>query len=171
MRRRTILPKSPKTAPKTFTNTARAKLHRRQGAMCPWCGHGLDIEDMHAHHRLLRGQGGTWDLANIVGLHAACHDLQPGSVHQEPAKAYRLGFMIRTKLLTPAQIPIYSAATAGWLLADGDLYQDALRAEAAELIALAGVAPRLTAPPYSPTSRNARTLRAHCPRLPCSTRS
>lgn len=119
----------------------RIKLNERQNGACPWCGHGLDPGRMAAHHRLLRSHGGTWDMANIVGLHHGCHNVQPGSVHQEPAKAYRLGFMIKSTQLTPAQVPIYSRNRRQWLLADGDDYKGANPSEALELIAAAGGIP------------------------------
>ena len=136
-----ILPKVPQSAMKSLTPKSRLTLHDRQNGMCPWCGHNLNPDDMAAHHRLLRAHGGTWDLANIVGLHHGCHNIQPGSVHQEPRRAYRLGFMIRTRLLAPAQIPLYSRSAGGWLLADGDGYQVCNFADAAELIAIVGGLP------------------------------
>ena len=136
-----ILPKVSRDAPRSLTAKARLRLWDRQNGMCPWCGYSLNPDDMAAHHRLLRSHGGTWDLANIVGLHHGCHNLQPGSVHQEPKRAYRLGFMIRARLLTPAQIPLYSRSAEAWLLADGDGYQSVGHAEASELIAIVGGLP------------------------------
>ena len=136
-----ILPKVPQDDMKSLNAKSRLRLHDRQNGMCPWCGHNLNPDDMAAHHRLLRSHGGTWDLANIVGLHHGCHNLQPGSVHQEPRRAYRLGFMIRTRLLTPAQIPIYARDQQVWLLADGDGYQRCGYSEASELIAIVGGLP------------------------------
>ena len=136
-----ILPKVPQDAMKSLNPKSRLQLHDRQNGACPWCGRNLNPDAMAAHHRLLRSQGGTWDLANIVGLHHGCHNLQPGSVHQEPRRAYRLGFMIRTRLLTPAQIPIYARDQQVWLLADGDGYQRCGYSEASELIAIVGGLP------------------------------
>ena len=139
-----IGPKSQNDAPSCLTKAAREALYDRQGGLCPWCGFGLRSElagDMAAHHRRLRSHGGTWDLANLVGLHGGCHNVQPGSVHQEPKRAYRLGFMIRTRLLTPAQIPIYARDQQVWLLADGDGYQRCGYSEASELIAIVGGLP------------------------------
>ena len=133
-----ILPKVAQDAMKSLTPKSRLTLHDRQNGMCPWCGHNLNPDDMAAHHRLLRAHGGTWDLANIVGLHHGCHNIQPGSVHQEPRRANRLGFMIRARLLTPAQIPLYSRSAGGWLLADGDFYKGVHQSEALELIEAAG---------------------------------
>ena len=133
-----ILPKVPWDDMKSLNPKSRLHLYDRQNGMCPWCGRNLNPDDMAAHHRLLRSQGGTWDLANIIGLHHGCHNVQPGSVHQEPRRAYRLGFMIRTKLLTPAQIPLYSRSAGVWLLANGDGYQRVGNPEASELIAAAG---------------------------------
>ena len=133
-----IFPKVAQDAPKYLTTGARLALHDRQKGMCPWCGHNLNPDDMAAHHRLLRAHGGTWDMANIVVLHRWCHNVQPGSVHQEPRRAYRLGFMIRARLLTPTQIPLYSRSAGRWLLADGDSYKGVHQSEALELIEAAG---------------------------------
>lgn len=116
-----IVPKTPNTAPKSFTTSARESLYDLQLGMCPWCGEPLHSEkpvDMSAHHRLLRTSGGTWSLANIIGLHPWCHNVQPRSVHQEPKRAYELGFMILTHLMTPAQIPFYVRWAGQWWLPD-----------------------------------------------------
>jgi len=118
-----IAPKTANTASKSFTTAARAALYKLQQGMCPWCDDPLRSEkpeDMSAHHRLLRSAGGTWSADNVIGLHPWCHNVQPRSVHQEPMRAYSLGFMIRTRQLTPAQIPFYIRRVSEWWLFDAD---------------------------------------------------
>ena len=94
---------------------------------------------MHAHHRLLRAHGGTWALSNILGLHSDCHNVQPASVHQNPERAYGLGFMVRNSMLTPLEIPTFDAGSREWKLADdaGD-WRYCLPAVAEELLVAAG---------------------------------
>jgi hypothetical protein len=134
-----ILPKVANDAPKSLTAESRLRLHDRQHGMCPWCGRNLNPDNMAAHHRLLRSAGGTWDLANIVGLHHGCHNVQPGSVHQEPRRAYSLGFMIRSRLVAPADVPVYSRVTHEWWLPDADGAKTIIHASlAVELIEAAG---------------------------------
>lgn len=135
----TILPKTANVAPKSLTKTNREKLWTRQHGLCPWCGKPVSQDAMHAHHRLLRSNGGTWALSNIVGLHGDCHNVQPESVHQNPERAYRMGFMIRKCMLTPSQIPVFNAGSGVWMLPDdaGD-WVPCLPALAAELLVAAG---------------------------------
>lgn len=109
-----IAPKTESVAPKSLTKVARATLYARQEDTCPWCGEWLSFESFAAHHRLLRSAGGTWDMSNIVALHPHCHNIAPGSVHQNPARAYSLGFMIRGRKLAPADVPIYDKTSRGW---------------------------------------------------------
>ena len=135
-----IGPKLLSDAPKTLTPTARKTVWTRQKGLCPWCGNALSEKYMAAHHRLLRSAGGSWSLSNIVGLHAWCHNVQPKSVHQEPKRAYRLGFMIRTKQITPSDIPLHDRSFDAWFLLNSDGSRDELiEDEAMELMILAGV--------------------------------
>ncbi len=145
-----IAPKTADTSPKTFTPAARTTLYLAQSGVCPWCDklmHSDRPEHMSAHHRLLRSQGGTWDLANIIGLHPGCHNVQPRSVHQEPMRAYSLGFMIRSSQLTPAQIPFYVRWANQWWLPSDDGHQVISSVLALELIEAAG---GLTTPRVDP---------------------
>jgi hypothetical protein len=137
-----IRPKTPDMSPKTFTTTARTTLYLSQMGVCPWCDQPLrssNAEHMSAHHRLLRSAGGTWDPANVIGLHPGCHNVQPRSVHQEPMRAYSLGFMIRTRQMTPAQIPFYFRHLHQWWLLGADGGHEAIpEALALELLEAAG---------------------------------
>lgn len=80
----------------------------------------MDLESFAAHHRLLRSQGGSWALSNIIGVHHDCHNVQPASVHQNPRSAYALGVMIRTKRFPPAELPVFDRGTGSWWLQDDD---------------------------------------------------
>lgn len=125
--------------PKSFKKAARGLVWSRQTGECVWCGKPMDLENYAAHHRLLRSQGGTWALSNIVGTHHFCHNVQPGSIHQNPKSAYSLGVMIRTKRFTPAELPVFDRSTGSWWLLDdaGDC-QYVPESTALELLDLAG---------------------------------
>jgi hypothetical protein len=117
----------------------RQLLYDRTDGQCPWCGEGMRYDDMHAHHRILRAHGGTWDLSDIVGTHGWCHNVQPKSIHQEPIRAYALGFMLRSHRMLPADIPIFDASTRQWYkLTDSGHRFGILSVEAAELLLIAG---------------------------------
>ena len=127
------------TAPAKLTKTARQALFDRHAGQCPWCGFGMRFEDMHAHHRLLRSHGGTWALSNIVGVHRDCHTVLSKSIHQSPLRAYSLGFMVRTRMVAPSEIPLFDLSTgAHYLLDDNGKRYGLLYAEAMELLTAAG---------------------------------
>jgi hypothetical protein len=46
------------------------------------------------HHRRLRSQGGRDTPANLLALHHGCHNIGPHSVHQNPALAYEMGWLV-----------------------------------------------------------------------------
>lgn len=127
------------TPPKSFTKQARHDVWSRQNGDCTWCGKPMDLEHYAAHHRLLRGQGGSWALSNIVGTHHDCHNVQPASIHQNPRSAYALGVMIRTKRLTPAELPVFDRARGSWwLLNDAGTREPVNEWDALELLDAAG---------------------------------
>ena len=84
---------APQWAPNDWVD-ASLTLLRRDGGRCGWCG--KDLNGVGArHHRMRRRDGGD-RLANLVMLHPWCHNVSPGSVHQEPALAVHLGFIVTT---------------------------------------------------------------------------
>lgn len=80
-------------------------LWQRCEGYCESCGMPLRLEQFARHHRLLRSHGGKDELANLVALHHYCHNVSPGSVHQEPTAAYRVGLLVRSAQ-DPAEIPL-----------------------------------------------------------------
>lgn len=48
----------------------------------------------HVHHKLRRGQGGTNELSNLLGLCHTCHAL----VHDNPAVSFEKGWLVRRGL-------------------------------------------------------------------------
>jgi len=66
----------------------------------------------------MRSHGGDWGLSNIVLLHGPCHNVAGQSVHQNPAKAYARGLLIRTGLLTPLDTPVYSELSRSYFTLD-----------------------------------------------------
>lgn len=60
---------------------------------CVWCGRRNGSEPA-VHHRQLKAQGGTDSLLNLIALHHGCHNVQKGSVHQEPSLAIVRGFIV-----------------------------------------------------------------------------
>lgn len=60
---------------------------------CVKCGKVLQ-DPVAVHHRKLKKQGGRDELANLVALCSPCHNIAPGSVHQNPEHAYRHGYMV-----------------------------------------------------------------------------
>lgn len=43
----------------------------------------------HAHHILMRSQGGTDDMGNLIWVCPPCH----GHIHENPAESYEAGFL------------------------------------------------------------------------------
>lgn len=87
---------SKKTA---LTEAEREVLYARTGGYCEWCGRPMELWEMVDHHRKLRSRGGGWEMSNQMGVHGsnppgACHNLQPGSIHQEVALATARGAMV-----------------------------------------------------------------------------
>lgn len=93
----------------------RELLFERTGGVCEWCGRGMRYEDMADHHRKLRGQGGGWELSNQMGTHHACHNVQPGSIHQEPELAKARGAIV-SSWQNPAEVEVLLAVGYTWAL-------------------------------------------------------
>jgi hypothetical protein len=72
----------------------RQLVHERAKGRCERCGYGLGTI-WECHHRKLRSQGGDNSLSNLIALHPDCHNPgSPGSVHSNPTRSYRLGYMV-----------------------------------------------------------------------------
>ena len=62
---------------------------------CEKCGLPLG-DDWALHHRKLKSRGGKDEASNLVALHHACHNTGTHSVHLNPAKAEKIGLMVRS---------------------------------------------------------------------------
>lgn len=87
----------------------RAVIWDRQGGMCARCWTGMEPDTMDAHHRLRRRDLG-WCSCNVVGLHPTCHTIAPGAVHQAVETATAAGLIVRSGIVSPADVPLW----AGW---------------------------------------------------------
>jgi hypothetical protein len=73
----------------------RAELWERSAGVCEACGYWMHREEMQAHHRKLRSQGGLDDLTNLLAVHPSCHT-GPHGIHMNPARSYDLGHLVRS---------------------------------------------------------------------------
>lgn len=102
-----------------LTTEAREALYERTRGRCEWCGKPMAWFAMAAHHRLLRSAGGTWALSNLMGTHHGCHNVQPGSIHQEPKLAISRGAIVsRHSRLPPAEVSVVMPGGRSWYLED-----------------------------------------------------
>ena len=60
---------------------------------CVKCGKFL-YDSVAVHHRKLRKHGGPNTLSNLIALCSNCHNISPGSVHQNPRDSYESGYMV-----------------------------------------------------------------------------
>lgn len=90
----------------------RLVVSERSQGRCELCG----AEGMGVHHRLKRGQGGTWSPANLVRLCGSgttgCH----GAIERHPALAQSLGlWLLRGADDEPELEPMLCRPTMWWL--------------------------------------------------------
>lgn len=100
----------------------RDELVERQGGYCWWCGSSLPTV-FAVHHRKLRKHGGTDSPANLVCLCHVCHNGGTSSVHLQPAKSYRLGFLVHS-WDDPLDVPLHTSSGRSVLFnSDGTITQ------------------------------------------------
>jgi hypothetical protein len=93
------------SAPKSkLVRVQRQLVADRAKGRCERCGGALAAV-WECHHRKLRAHGGDWSLANLLALHPDCHNLHRKSVHQQPARSYELGYLVRSRH-EPADCPV-----------------------------------------------------------------
>ena len=82
-----------------YVDGTREQVEARSGGLCEKCGRaarsGVFLEPV-LHHRQRRAHGGTWDLGNVVLLHALCHNMHRDSVHDNPSDSYDSGHLVRS---------------------------------------------------------------------------
>lgn len=83
----------------------RTALRERCGGYCEACGWPLPDNEWAAHHRLRKAQGGKDTMDNLVALHHHCHNIVPGSVHQEPQMAFSRGLLVHMGS-EPSEVPL-----------------------------------------------------------------
>lgn len=66
----------------------------RADSHCEACG-GFHTDPMALHHRLPRSAGGLDVAENLMHVHRDCHNVAPGSIHQNPDRSYALGHLVR----------------------------------------------------------------------------
>lgn len=81
----------------------------RSAGYCECCG-GPARSKMALHHRLPLSAGGKDEAVNLMFVHGDpfglnCHNLHQDSIHQNPARSYRLGHLVR-RGGDPATVPV-----------------------------------------------------------------
>lgn len=84
--------------------TVVAEVHERAAGHCEGCTWPLRGV-VALHHRLPLSAGGPNTAVNLMLVHGECHNVAPGSIHQNPARSYRLGHLVR-RGSDPAAIPV-----------------------------------------------------------------
>ncbi len=78
------------------------------GPYCEACGGLIGTRVPALHHRLLRSAGGQHTAENLMLVHSECHNVAPGSIHQNPTRSYRLGHLVH-RGQDPATVPVIVA--------------------------------------------------------------
>ena len=87
---------------------------------CVKCGKPLH-EPVAVHHRKLRKHGGQDDITNLIALCSPCHNIAPGSVHQNPRISYENGWLVHS-WGDPADTPVTLANGSRVLLTTEGTY-------------------------------------------------
>lgn len=77
--------------PKPLWWKIRRDVESRAGGRCEVRADGCTIRGEHAHHRLMRSQGGPDDAGNLLWVCPSCHHY----VHAHPTESYERGWLIR----------------------------------------------------------------------------
>jgi hypothetical protein len=100
----------------------RKQLFARSSGYCERCGGVMAEQAMAAHHRKLRSQGGTDELSNVLAVHHACHNGDTRSIHLNPRKSYRYGYMVFGHQ-EPLEAPVLLPGGTWVALTDSGSYQ------------------------------------------------
>ena len=101
----------------TDQGTLRSVAYGRQHGACAACGDGMHLERAHLHHRKRRRDLGHC-ACNTILLHADCHNIAPGSVHQRPAWARARGLIVPSWEDTRT-VPVRTVDGTVWLTCGG----------------------------------------------------
>jgi 5-methylcytosine-specific restriction protein A len=102
----------------------REVLWSRCDGFCEVSGRALDFETFDAHHRRLKGMGGTsredTDLpGNLLALDPEVHNGAPWSVHQRTSWSRPRGYLLSTSVEIAAEEPLlYRGKT--WMILDDE---------------------------------------------------
>lgn len=77
---------------KAAFKTIRLSVEARSHGHCEARLVGCDERGEHVHHILMRSQGGSDDLTNLLMCCRVCHD----SIHRNPALSYSMGLLKRS---------------------------------------------------------------------------
>jgi hypothetical protein len=88
---------------------------------CVKCGKPLS-DPVAVHHRKLRKQGGRDEITNLIALCSPCHNIAPGSVHQNPKISYENGWLCPS-WADPAEWPVTLPNGDRVLLTEEGTYQ------------------------------------------------
>lgn len=76
-----------------------AEVDARADDHCEACGgrlwYGHMSEGAAYHHRQPLSAGGMNTTDNLIKVHHGCHNVAEGSIHQNPARSYALGHLVR----------------------------------------------------------------------------
>jgi 5-methylcytosine-specific restriction endonuclease McrA len=72
---------------------ARNEVFVRSKGLCEAKLERCTVKASHAHHMLMRSQGGKHDVSNLLAVCSECHSY----IHLNPAIAYERGFLVRSK--------------------------------------------------------------------------
>jgi len=77
---------------------------KRSNGFCEVCG---DYGDgMALHHRKLKSRGGKDEVSNLLVCHHQCHNLGTDSIHLNPEKSERKGWMVPS-WADPKEYPLH----------------------------------------------------------------
>lgn len=79
---------------------AYARCHKRLGCGAR-CAPGCTDRNDHAHHRLMRSQGGPTTDVNLLNVCRPCHTW----IHDHPQESYALGLLVPSRF-DPAEWPV-----------------------------------------------------------------
>jgi 5-methylcytosine-specific restriction protein A len=113
--------------PKPNWTQLREALWERSEGYCEISGYPLDLETFDAHHRRLKGMGGTSRpdtdlLSNLLALDPTIHNGGPDSMHGNPAWATPRGYLLPQTAI-PHNEPVLLRGGTWVLLRDNGGYE------------------------------------------------